>query len=432
MTKILNLISERGALWFSGKRGTDIYPIMVPPGEAYHSCRLTILKSLLVSEAEIASQPAPGQVGKGEVAVKWKCNPNSFVRYQIEVFSQPIVPTTGDEKTSITRQLTGFLPSKDAFHFINRFPPVPDVVIRTPLGNLNIGDASNGLCGGMVYAALDYFNSGMRIPVVDHPPSEGELFDYIVKRLLASFDLPFGIVQYIELMNPRYPDGVSTAGRFGTTPYGRAWRMIRQEWPIIKAKIDSGQACPLGLVLIKSADLTKLGLNHQVMAYGYDVQGNELTLNIYDPNTLQRDDITLKLDLSNPKRVPKLTYSTGTQVVAFFATNYSFSMPPGEEPNQGRILLFEDRNFGGRVRDIENAHPDLSTINDLNFDERASSFAILSGNWCFYQNPRFADPFMHGNKPLILGPGSYNWVEDFGIKNDDISSLKVVSEPINR
>ena len=52
-------------------------------------------------------------------------------------------------------------------------------------------------------------------------------------------------------MNPRYPDGVNTAGRFGTTSYGRAWRMIRQEWPIIKAKIDLGQACPLGLVFIK-------------------------------------------------------------------------------------------------------------------------------------------------------------------------------------
>ena len=431
MTKILNLISERGALWFSGKRGIDNYPIMIPPGEAYHSCRLTILKSLLISEAAITSQPVPGQVGNGEVVVKWKCNPNSFLRYQIEVFSKPILDSENGEAT-VTRQMTGFLPSRDAFHFINYFPPVPDVVIRTPLGNLNIGDASKGLCGGMVYAALDYFNAGLDIPGDSRPPSHGELFDYIVKRLLASFDLPFGIVQYVELMNPRYPDGVSTAGRFGMTPYGRAWRMIRQEWPSIKGKIDSGQACPLGLVLIKSADLTQLGQNHQVMAYGYDVQDDELTLYIYDPNYLQRDDITLKLDLSNPKHTPTVTYSTGTPVACFFATNYAFSIPPGERPNQGRILLFEDRNFGGRVKDIENAHPDLSLINDLNFDERTSSLAILSGNWCFYQSPRFEDPFMHGSKPLVLGPGSYDWVENFGIKNDDISSLRAVSDPVNQ
>jgi hypothetical protein len=430
MTKILNLIGERGALLFSGKRGTDTYPVIIPPGEAYHSCRLTILNSLLISEAEIASQPEPGQVEKGEVAIKWKCNPNSFVRYQVEVFSKPIVPSPGGDE-SVTRQMTGFLPSKDAFHFINLFPPVPDVVIRTPLGNLNIGDASKGLCGGMVYAALDYFNSGLGIPADSQPPAQGQLFDYIVRRLLTSFDLPFGIIQYVELMNPRYPDGVSTAGRFGTTPYGRAWRMIRQEWPIIKGKIDSGQACPLGLVLIKSADLTQLGQNHQVMVYGYDVIGDELILNIYDPNYLQRDDITLKLDLSDPKHAPRVTYSTGMPVVCFFATNYAFSMPPGDELSQGRILLFEDRDFGGRVEDIENAHPDLSIINDLNFDERTSSMAVLSGNWCFYKNPRFADPFMHGNKPLVLGPGSYSWVEDFGIKNDDISSLKVVSDPPN-
>lgn len=431
MTKILNLISERGALWFSGKNGVDSYPIIIPPGEKYHSSRLTILKSLLISEASIGSQPEPGSVGSREVTVKWKCNPNSFIRYQLEVFSEPIVPTSDGGDAPVTRQMTGFLPSKDAFHFVNRFPQVPAVVIRTPLGNLNIGDASNGLCGGMVFAALDYFNAGTGIPADDHPPSEGVLFDYIVNRLITSFDLPFGIVNYIELMNPRYPDSVSTGGRFGTTPYGRAWRMIRQEWPIIKAKIDSGQACPLGLVLVKSADLSKLGWNHQIMAYGYDVQGDELTLNIYDPNYLQKDDITLKLDLSDPRRVPNLTYSTGREVVCFFATNYAFSMPPGDAAKQGRILLFEDRNFGGRVRDIENAHPDLSSVNDLNFDERTSSFAILSGNWCFYQNPRFADPFMRGNRPLVLGPGSYDWVEDYGIKNDEISSLKTVSDPPN-
>ena len=389
MTKILNLISERGALLFSGKSGTDVYPVIIPPGEAYHSCRLTILNSLLISDANIASQPAPGQVGSSEVLVKWKCNPNSFVRYQVEVFSKPILPQPGGDDLPVTRQMTEFLPSKDGFHFINLFPPVPGVVIRTPLGNLNIGDASKGLCGGMVYAALDYFNAGLSIPADDHPPSNGELFDYIVKRLLTSFDLPFGIINYVELMNPRYPDGVSTAGRFGTTPYGRAWRMIRQEWPIIKARIDSGQACPLGLVLIKSADLAQLGQNHQVMAYGYDVAGDELTLYIYDPNFLQRDDITLKLDLSDPKHAPVVSYSTGMPVVCFFATNYAFSMPPGEVPNQGRILLFEDRNFGGRVEDIENAHPDLSIINDLNFDERTSSMAILSGNWCFYQVAAF-------------------------------------------
>ena len=141
--------------------------------------------------------------------------------------------------------------------------------------------------------------------------------------------------------------------------------------------------------------------------------------------------VSCVLDLSNPKLAPTVTYSTGIKVVCFFATNYAFSMPPGDVPNQGRILLFEDRNFGGRSRDIENAHPDLSTINEQNFDERTSSFAILSGNWCFYESPRFENPFMHGSKPLVLGPGSYSWVEDMGIKNDEISSLKVVSDPPN-
>ncbi len=74
---------------------------------------------------------------------------------------------------------------------------------------------------------------------------------------------------------------------------------------------------------------------------------------------------------------------------------------------------------------------DKYIINELNFDERSSAFSILSVNWSFYQNPRFADPFMIGNKPLVPGPGWNSCVEDYGIKNDDISSLKVSSAPPN-
>ncbi len=281
----------------------------------------------------------------------------------------------------------------------------------------------------MVFAALDYFNAGLEIPQVSAPPGEGVLFDYIVDRLLVSFDIPNGILNYIELMNPRYPDGLVST--FGLRPYGRSWRMIRQEWPLIKAKLDAGQLCPIGLVTVKSADLLMLGHNHQVMAYGYDLVDSDLTLHIYDPNTFNDDSVTLKLNIADPKHAVVPQYSAGLTVNCFFVTNYAFSRPPGEETFQGRILLFDGRNFSGKIKDIQDAHPDLSTMKDASFDDKTSAFVILSGNWSFYKSPRFEEAFLKNGKPMVLGPGRYAWVEDIGIKDNDISSLQVVSEAPN-
>lgn len=429
MTKILNEIYERSAFFSRVRKREDTLSIKIPSGEEFHSSRLTILSPWPYSTAKIVSQPTPGQTGNVEIVVKWQCPQNSMVKYQIEAFSQPVTHP-GDEVKSVTSQMTRFLPSIHGFHFDNRFEPTP-TYLNTFLGPIKIGDASNGLCGGMVFAALDYFNAGMPIPTVKKLPANKELFDYVVKRLFQSFDLPYGPMKYIELMHPKYPDGKTSRGRYGVIPAGRAWRMIRVEWPKIKKKLDSGIPCPLGLIRVKSTSLKKLGKNHQVLAYGYELTNDELTLNIYDPNYHGKNNVTLSLNIGNPERPTKLSYWRNEVVYCFFLEEYDFFMPLGVETLPGRILLFEDKNFDGKSIDIEKGAPDLSMYEEGNFDERTSSFAILSGNWCFYRNPRFEKPFMRGGRPLVLGPGSYNWVEDLGIKDDEISSLKVVNKLIN-
>lgn len=50
----------------------------------------------------------------------------------------------------------GFLPSRHGFAFVNSWPSEPAVVLTTPFGKIGVGNASAGLCGGMVFAALDY------------------------------------------------------------------------------------------------------------------------------------------------------------------------------------------------------------------------------------------------------------------------------------
>ena len=56
-----------------------------------------------------------------------------------------------------TEVATGFLPSRNGFAFANDFPHVPAKTIDLVVTKVPLGDASNGLCGGMVYAALDLF-----------------------------------------------------------------------------------------------------------------------------------------------------------------------------------------------------------------------------------------------------------------------------------
>ena len=42
---------------------------------------------------------------------------------------------------------------------------------------------------------------------------------------------------------------------------------------------------PLGPVTVHSTNPLDLGMNHQVLAYGYELDGTALTLRVYDPNT---------------------------------------------------------------------------------------------------------------------------------------------------
>src|SRR4029453_10481229 len=132
------------------------------------------------------------------------------------------------------------------------------------------------------------------------PPSEGVLFEYLVDRLFDSFGLPLGPARYLELMSPALPDGESVWSRLGIAPHGRAWRMIRQEWPAIRAEIDRGHPAAMGLIRVISSDPFELKGNPQVRAHGSDPGGAGLPLHLYDPNRPRDDHVTLSLSLANP------------------------------------------------------------------------------------------------------------------------------------
>lgn len=419
MSKILDQTKRHASVMPAARRGADTFSFSLPAGETFHSARVTLLDASPGAGARILLREG------GQVSVEWWHPGAARLRYQVEAFSSSGQAASGQFSPSAV--LTGFDPLQHGFRFNNAFPPHPHIQLPTPFGRIRIGDARNGLCGGMVFAALDYFYARQPIPETKQPPSGDILFDYIVKRLYDSFNLPFGIGGYIEMMRPDLPD--YTAG-YGAL-FSRAWRVARQEWPIIKALLDAGQPCPLGLVRVKSGDLRKLGENHQVLAYGYDVKDDRLTLFIYDPNYQDNDQIWLTLDLTNPEGPTHMAYSTGEALYGFFHVRYRFNPPPAESAARGRILIFEGRNFEGRAKDISIGSPNLSLSEDGFFDNQVSSFIIASGHWMFYKQGGFRSPYLRDGKPLVLGPGQYPNVEALGIPEDDISSLRAVNLPVS-
>lgn len=230
-------------------------------------------------------------------------------------------------------RVPGFLPSAVGLHFANAFPHIPLREIRLPgIATLSIGDAANGLCGGMTYTVVDLFRAHLGPPADDHPPAAGPRFESIVDRQLDSFADGRVPLRFYSLMGPSRPDRepfwAPWLGRLGIDRHSRTYVMAHEEWPAVRAELDAGRLVPLGLVRVIDRDPRLLGRNHQVVAFGYDLDADRLALRIYDPNLPGRDDVTLSLDISDPMAAVRPTYTApGPDVVCFFRTPYSAADP---------------------------------------------------------------------------------------------------------
>ena len=184
-----------------------------------------------------------------------------------------------------TNAVEGFLPSANGFHFANRFPPGPTV----KLGVLDprwvgVGDADQGLCGGMSWFVRERFESGQPIPADRDAPDNGSpLFRAIVRRQVLSLDWLRGPL------------------RFWLAASLSADRLRRQtldaDWPRIRRSIDGGRLPMLGLVRHRGWNPFDLNRDHQVLAFAYESAGpsGPHTIRLYDPNWPDRDDVSITL-----------------------------------------------------------------------------------------------------------------------------------------
>ncbi len=83
-----------------------------------------------------------------------------------------------------------------------------------------------------------------------------------------------------------------------------------------------------------TADLSKIGKCHQVLAYGYTIDDTgAVTLDVYDPNTEHdsADDVHITFDTADPHHVSPITHNVnieGSTLHGFFRSPYTRKTPP--------------------------------------------------------------------------------------------------------
>ena len=223
-----------------------------------------------------------------------------------------------------------FLASHNGFAFSNSWPKQPAVTLETPFGPIKVGDASKGLCGGMAFAALDYWYAD-RVPPRDRPGDGSPLYKFLVRRIVDSWHVPAGVAQYFQWMNlPDADQGFTAFGQRIITQRGLPWRTITQQLPLITADLDKDVPCPLGLVTVHSNRPQDMGQCHQVLAYAYRVAGPLVTIDAYDPNSGQDDSITITFDTSHPSKPTTFRHTIDIPhpIRGFFRTAYAPVAPP--------------------------------------------------------------------------------------------------------
>ena len=136
----------------------------------------------------------------------------------------------------------------------------------------------------MAWFVRERFEAGLPIPADTSPPPNGSpLFDALVRRQVRSLEWA------------RTPVGFWWIGAFGG-PDRTLRRSRATEWPRIRRTIDGGRLAMVGLVRHQGLNPFNLSKSHQVVAYGYTVEGGVVSLHVYDPNWALRDDVTVTLE----------------------------------------------------------------------------------------------------------------------------------------
>jgi hypothetical protein len=212
----------------------------------------------------------------------------------------------------MTAASTAFTSQANGFHFTNSFDFSFDLDLPL-VGSIDLGDVAYGLCGGMCFAALDFYYAGKPIPSQVTVPDVGSsLHLYLVDRQVESLSLPAGLMKVLEWMI------------LNDTEVGR--RTASQEFPKLRKRIDRGD--PAVLALIRTSGISDPGHNHQVVAraYKYGDTDKKVEIVLYDPNHPEQEP-RLTMDFSDPRSGISPAQSSGEPLRGFFLMDYKRQAP---------------------------------------------------------------------------------------------------------
>src|SRR5262245_19744269 len=204
-----------------------------------------------------------------------------------------------------------FTPLLHGFKFPNQFI---NHVVKVPVLGIDVQTA--GRCGGMAFASLDYWHHRLAVPDAAALPDDGSLVgDYVYWRRIDSM-VANGFKFFHFMRTPDHPTWINGIG------VARATR--EEEYPRIKASIDAGRPCVLGLS--QARDLFSLGGDHQVVAFGYEDGTPYSRVFMYDNNyPLTEQTLTFKSAYDPSER--EVQHSDGTVWRSFFVEAYAPRVP---------------------------------------------------------------------------------------------------------
>lgn len=203
---------------------------------------------------------------------------------------------------------TNFSYDQHGFFFVNSFKLDLPVRFQLPFGtSIDLSKVVFGLCGGMCFSALDYFNLGVIPPKIEEVSKiDRKLFIYLCERQLDSLK----ISTLLKVFDWMMMEDLKLAAN-----------LSRYEIPKLRRALDKGKPAVLALIRVRGGDDPTQ--NHQVLATGYEYLPDvkKYLISLYDPNHPRKEPY-ITVDFSNSNSGLKIEQSTGEFLRGFFVIPY--------------------------------------------------------------------------------------------------------------
>lgn len=210
---------------------------------------------------------------------------------------------------------TNFEPILHGYRFSNRFEKnLPNFMLK-----LILRDSVYGLCGGMVFSALDSFlNKSDLNPVIKTSDLEPKFINFLWKRQFDSMP----IKNYLQLTHKTFQNDQKLLHD-----------TFKRQIPWVIETINKG--VPAAIIIIRSKNIENPTDNHQILLTDYKINGPITEFTCYDPNHPSKSTI-LRICMKFGEE--SISQSTGEFVRGFFVNKYQPKIPIEKRLEQIRLV----------------------------------------------------------------------------------------------